>query len=133
MSSIFKKHFLYNRLKYSIRANDMCIVFIYRASLLRGAFSGLPIETPIPGLLELAKDYVKGARSSFRHAQCLKGCTSQFLDVLSPKVQRRLCVPGQCLILEGSTGSTSYILERGSLDIIVGGTKNLSHFYHSIG
>ena len=91
-------------LQKSIRANELCLMFVYRASLFRMCLAKVPLEISMPGLLDIARVQERGQKENFKRAQCLAGCTQDFLEHLAPFVERKLIIPGQCLIHEGTSG-----------------------------
>jgi len=64
----------------------------------------------------------KANKACLRNAAIFKECSAKFVEVLADQVSHKMFQPGEDIMVEGELGDSMYILSRGEVEIIVGGT-----------
>lgn len=90
-----------------------------------------PIPTPTleveshggHGFLDKAgMDELRAMKSSISEVPLFQNCSPKFVEAIAEQVSHRLFTPGVDIMTEGEYGDSMYILHRGDVEVIIGGT-----------
>lgn len=90
-----------------------------------------PIPTPTleveshggHGVLDKAgMDELRAMKSSISEVPLFQNCSPKFVEAIAEQVSHRLFTPGVDIMTEGEYGDSMYILHRGDVEVIIGGT-----------
>lgn len=75
------------------------------------------------GVLDKAgMDELRAMKSSISEVPLFQNCSPKFVEAIAEQVSHRLFTPGVDIMTEGEYGDSMYILHRGDVEVIIGGT-----------
>jgi len=72
--------------------------------------------------IRASEAHVLATRRSLSKGHVFAQCSDKFLDVLADQVLHEIIQPGVDIVKEGDQGDRMYILSRGEVDVIIGGS-----------
>lgn len=96
----------------------------WQRSRTQGAVSPMVETHGGHGVLDKAgMDELRAMKSSITEVPLFQNCSPKFVEAIAEQVSHRLFTPGVDIMTQGEYGDSMYILHRGDVEVIIGGTR----------